>query len=87
MYVTLPYKELIFGLRGYSGDFFVLDELEFENNLDRKLFQECFGESNLENLKKLCSLAVQHKIILDHVESNRGIVSLLENRIRSFIHF
>lgn len=72
MFVTLPYKEIIFGLRGYSGDFFVLDELEYENNLDRKLFHDCFGESNLNNLKRLCSLAVDHKLILDYVQSIQG---------------
>lgn len=72
MLVSLPYKEIIFGLRGYSGDIFVLDELEFENNLDKLLFEDCFGESNVENLKRLCALAVQHKIIIDYVDSVQG---------------
>jgi len=82
MFVTLPYKEIIFGLRGYSGSFFLLDELEYENNLDRKLFQDCFGESNLENLKRLCALAVQHKIILDYDQDRILIACDYE---RSFI--
>ena len=72
MFVSLPFKEIIFGLRGYSGDFFVLDELEFENNLDKKLFDDSFGEANLESLKRLCALAVQHKILLDYVQSVQG---------------
>ena len=72
MFISLPYKEIIFGLRGYSGDFFVLDELEFENNLDKKLFGDCFGEANLDSLKRLCALAVQHKILVDYVQSMQG---------------
>ena len=87
MYITLPYKEIIYGLRGYSGDFFVLDELEFENNLDRKLFQDCFGDSNLDNLKRLCSLAVQHKIILDFIQSIQGLFVFLKLIINPMTYF
>lgn len=79
MFISPPFKDLIFCLRGIPSGFFILDELEYENNLDRKIFEECFGESNLDNLKRLNSLAVQHKIILDYVKLNEGKTDFLNS--------